>query len=63
MTGQSFRFCSGIFNYGFIAIPVALAFFQSEIVVYIILFNLGLRLRFGCWNHYSAANKLALRIA
>ena len=38
---RTFRFCSGIFNYGFIAIPVALAFFDSEIVVHIIIFNLG----------------------
>ena len=38
---KTFRFCSGIFNYGFIAIPVALAFFDSEIVVHIIIFNLG----------------------
>ena len=32
----TFRFCSGIFNYGFIAIPVALTLFTPEIVVYII---------------------------
>ena len=38
---RTFRFCAGIFNYGFIAIPVALAFFDGEIVVHIILFNLG----------------------
>ena len=38
---RTFRFCSGIFNYGFIAIPVALAFLDSEIVVHIIIFNLG----------------------
>ena len=42
--GQSFRFCSGIFNYGFIAIPVAIAIFQNEIVVHIILFNLGVEI-------------------
>ena len=38
---QTFRFCTGIFNYGFIAIPVAHSLFGSEIVVRIILFNLG----------------------
>ncbi|MEC8013669.1 MAG: AEC family transporter [Verrucomicrobiota bacterium] len=37
----SFRFCSGIFNYGFLAIPIAQSLFGSEIVVRIILFNLG----------------------
>ena len=41
---QTFRFCSGIFNYGFIAIPVAMALFESEIVVHIILFNLGVEI-------------------
>ena len=40
----TFRFCSGIFNYGFIAIPVALTLFTPEIVVYIILFNLGVEI-------------------
>lgn len=40
-TAKSFRFCSGIFNYGFIAIPVGEALFGTEIVVRIILFNLG----------------------
>ena len=60
--GQSFRFCSGIFNYGFIAIPVALAFFQSEIVVYIILFNLGVEI--AIWTVgilILTANKLSLK--
>ena len=37
----AFCFCSGIFNYGFFAIPVASLFFGSELVVKIILFNLG----------------------
>ena len=41
---QTFRFCSGIFNYGFIAIPVAMALFDSQIVVHIILFNLGVEI-------------------
>jgi len=40
-TAKSFRFSSGIFNYGFIAIPVGEALFGTEIVVRIILFNLG----------------------
>lgn len=38
---RAFCFCSGIFNYGFFAIPVASFFFGSELVVKIILFNLG----------------------
>ena len=37
----AFCFCSGIFNYGFFAIPVASLFFGNELVVKIILFNLG----------------------
>jgi predicted permease len=37
----AFCFCSGIFNYGFFAIPVASLFFGKELVVKIILFNLG----------------------
>ena len=37
----AFCFCSGIFNYGFFAIPVASLVFGSELVVKIILFNLG----------------------
>ena len=37
----AFCFCSGIFNYGFFAIPVATLFFGNELVVKIILFNLG----------------------
>ena len=41
---STFRFCAGIFNYGFIAIPVALALFDEKIVVYIILFNLGVEI-------------------
>ena len=41
---STFRFCAGIFNYGFIAIPVAVALFDDEIVVYIILFNLGVEI-------------------
>jgi hypothetical protein len=41
---RTFRFCSGIFNYGFIAIPVAVALFDEGIVVKIILFNLGVEI-------------------
>ena len=37
----AFCFCAGIFNYGFFAIPVAALFFGNELVVKIILFNLG----------------------
>ena len=36
---RSFRFCSGIFNYGFIAIPVAISVFDEGLVVKIIIFN------------------------
>ena len=45
---QTFRFCTGIFNYGFIAIPVAHSLFGPEIVVRIILFNLGVEV--GIWT-------------
>ena len=41
---KSFRFCSGIFNYGFIAIPVAHSIFGADIIVHIILFNLGVEI-------------------
>ena len=41
---RTFLFCSGIFNYGFIAIPVALSLFDESIVVQIILFNLGVEI-------------------
>ena len=37
----AFCICSGIFNYGFFAIPVASLFFGNDMVVKIILFNLG----------------------
>ena len=59
---RTFRFCAGIFNYGFIAIPVALAFFDSNIVVYIILFNLGVEI--AIWTIgilILTANKLSLK--
>jgi len=58
---RTFRFCAGIFNYGFIAIPVALAFFDSNIVVHIILFNLGVEI--AIWTIgilILTANKLSL---
>ena len=38
---SSFTFCSGIFNYGFFAFPVAASIFGDEIIAKIILFNLG----------------------
>lgn len=59
---RTFRFCAGIFNYGFIAIPVALAFFDSNIVVYIILFNLGVEI--AIWTIgilILTANRLSLK--
>jgi len=59
---RTFRFCAGIFNYGFIAIPVALAFFDSNIVVHIILFNLGVEI--AIWTIgilILTANKLSLK--
>ena len=59
---RTFRFCAGIFNYGFIAIPVALAFFDSNIVVYIILFNLGVEI--AIWTIgilILTASKLSLK--
>lgn len=37
----AFCFCSGIFNYGFFAIPVASVVFGNDLVVKIVLFNLG----------------------
>ena len=59
---RTFRFCAGIFNYGFIAIPVALAFFDSNIVVHIILFNLGVEI--AIWTIgilILTANRLSLK--
>jgi predicted permease len=59
---RTFRFCAGIFNYGFIAIPVALAFFDTNIVVNIILFNLGVEI--AIWTIgilILTANKLSLK--
>ena len=59
---RTFRFCAGIFNYGFIAIPVALAFFDSNIVVHIILFNLGVEI--AIWTIgilILTASKLSLK--
>ena len=38
---RAFSFCSGIFNYGFFAIPVASMIFGQDLIVKIILFNLG----------------------
>ena len=37
----SFTFCSGIFNYGFFAFPIAASIFGDQIIAKIILFNLG----------------------
>lgn len=41
---RAFSFCSGIFNYGFFAIPVASMIFGKELIVKIILFNLGVEI-------------------
>ena len=41
---STFSFCSGIFNYGFFAFPVAGAIFGSEIIPKIIIFNLGVEI-------------------
>lgn len=38
---RAFRFCGGIFNYGFFALPIASIVFGDHLVVKIILFNLG----------------------
>ncbi len=43
-SAKSFCFCSGIFNYGYLAIPIGQALFGQEIVVHIILFNLGVEM-------------------
>lgn len=48
----SFTFCSGIFNYGFFAFPVAASIFGEQIIAKIILFNLGVETAiwtFGIW--------------
>ncbi len=41
---RPFRFCSGIFNYGFFALPIASIVFGDFLVVKIILFNLGVEI-------------------
>ncbi|MFL2735828.1 MAG: AEC family transporter [Gammaproteobacteria bacterium] len=41
---STFSFCSGIFNYGFFAFPVAGAIFGSGIIPKIIIFNLGVEI-------------------
>ena len=49
---RAFSFCSGIFNYGFFAIPVASMIFGQELIVKIILFNLGVEVAIwtvGIW--------------
>tara|TARA_Y100001978_G_scaffold203203_1_gene227407 strand:+ start:1819 stop:2766 length:948 start_codon:yes stop_codon:yes gene_type:complete len=41
---SSFTFCSGIFNYGYFAFPVAIALFGDEILSKFIVFNLGVEI-------------------
>jgi malate permease and related proteins len=41
---SSFSFCSGIFNYGFFAFPVAAAIFGEQLIPKIIIFNLGVEI-------------------
>ena len=41
---STFSFCSGIFNYGFFAFPIAGAIFGSAIIPKIIIFNLGVEI-------------------
>ena len=41
---RAFRFCSGIFNYGFLALPIASQVFGDFLIVKIILFNLGVEM-------------------
>lgn len=41
---RAFRFCSGIFNYGFFALPIASQVFGDFLIVKIILFNLGVEM-------------------
>ncbi len=49
---QSFTFCSGIFNYGFFAFPIAASIFGNQLIAKIILFNLGVEMAIwtvGVW--------------
>lgn len=41
---RAFRFCCGIFNYGFFALPIASIVFGDFLIVKIILFNLGVEI-------------------
>ena len=57
----SFTFCSGIFNYGFFAFPVAASIFEEQIIAKIILFNLGVETAIwtlGIWVLASGQFKL-----
>ncbi len=57
----SFTFCSGIFNYGFFAFPVAEAIFGEHLIPNIILFNLGVET--AIWSvgvFFLATNKFRL---
>jgi len=48
----SFSFCSGIFNYGFFAFPIAASIFGEKLIAKIILFNLGVEVAIwtvGVW--------------
>jgi predicted permease len=48
----SFTFCTGIFNYGFFAFPIAASIFGDQLIAKIILFNLGVEMAIwtvGVW--------------
>ena len=43
-TAPSFTYCSGIFNYGYFAFPVAISLFGEQILSKFIVFNLGVEI-------------------
>lgn len=43
-TAPSFTYCSGIFNYGYFAFPVAISLFGEQILSRFIVFNLGVEI-------------------
>ena len=59
---SSFSFCSGIFNYGFFAFPVAGAIFGEQLIPKIIIFNLGVEI--AVWTvgvYLLASNQFKLK--
>ena len=57
----SFVFCTGIFNYGFFAFPIAASIFGNQLIAKIILFNLGVEMAIwtvGVWVLASTQFKL-----